>query len=90
MNNSKGEILSAGDLNIVIMYVLPAVKFIDPPSRYTTKFHIITRISHLDKHWSEYMPKKTEIEVVEDVEVIVEGERTDEEVVEDAYCEMNI
>ena len=56
------------------MYVLPAAKCTDLPSRYTTKEHINIRLSELDKHWSEYIPIRTDTEVAVNAEVIVEDD----------------
>ena len=69
--NFTGEKLTAKDLRTVIMYVLPAAKCTDLPSRYTTKEQINTRLFELDKHWSEYIPIRTDAEVAVDAEVIV-------------------
>ena len=73
--NTRGEVLSAKDLKSVIMFVLSAVKSSDPPSRYTTKPQITARLSQLDKHWSEYIPARTEVEIATNAE--------DEEMVND-------
>ena len=54
------------------MYVLPAAKCTDSPSQYTTKEHTNIKLSELDKHWSEYIPIRTDTEVSVDAEVIVE------------------
>ena len=64
--------LTAKDLKIIIMYVLPEAKCTDSTSRYTTKEQINIRLSELDKHWSEYIPIGTDTEVAVDAEVIVE------------------
>ena len=72
--NFAGEKLSAKDMKTIIMYVLPAAKCTDSPSRYTTKEQINIRLSELDKHWSEYIPTRTDAEVAVDTEVIVDAE----------------
>ena len=77
--NTRGEVLSAKDLKSVIKFVLPAVKSSDPPSRYTTKPQITARLSQLDKHWSEYIPARTEVEIATNAE--------DEEMVPDFDAE---
>ena len=61
-------------MKTIIMYVLPAPKCTDSPSRYTTKEQINIRLSEFDKHWSEYIPIRTDTEVSVDVEVIVEDD----------------
>ena len=53
--NFIGEKLTSKDLKTIIMYVFPAAKCTDSPSRYTTKEQINIRISELDKHWSEIL-----------------------------------
>ena len=58
--NFIGEKLTAKDLKKIMMYVLPAAKCTDLPSRYTTKEQINIRLSELDKHWSEYIPIRTD------------------------------
>ena len=41
----------------VIMYVLPAAGYTKAPQRYSTRPLINTRLSQLDKHWSEFIPE---------------------------------
>ena len=72
--NFAGEKLSAKDMETIIMYVLPAAKCTDSPSRYTTKEQINIRLSKLDKHWLEYTPIRTDTEVAVYAEVIVEDD----------------
>ena len=56
------------------MYVFPAAKCTDSPSRYTTKEQINIRLYGLDKYWLEYIPIRTDTEVAVDAEVIVEDD----------------
>ena len=72
--NFIGEKLTAKDPKTIIIYVLPAAKCTDSPSRYTTKEQINIILSELDNHWSEYIPIRTDTEVAVDAEVIVEDD----------------
>ena len=72
--NSTGEKLSTKVLKTIIMYVLSAAKCTDSPSQYTMKEQINTRLSKIDKYWSEYILVNTDTEVVIDAEVDVDAE----------------
>ena len=63
----KGEELKAGDLKILIMYILPASGSSDAPSRYTTRPAIEARLAQLEKSWREYIP---ESDIVIDPDVV--------------------
>ena len=66
---TKGEQIKAGDLKLVIIYVLPVSGFPDTSSRYTTRPSIEARLAQLERIWCEYIP---ESDIIIEPDVVTE------------------
>ena len=50
-----GEILTAKDMKVVIMFVLPVSRASEAPSRFKNKEQVAERLGNLEKPWWEYI-----------------------------------